>query len=282
MVEVTPCNPNIGAEISGVDLANCDEQTFAEIYQAFLTYKVIFFRDQFLSPEAQLKLADRFGELEEPHPFFPHVSTHPQVSEIETTPGNPPGISYWHTDMTWQSAPPKCSVLSAQHLPDKGGDTIWVSMEAVYASLPEPLKQKLVGKTAIHAVHGFAGSRFDDVNSDGESRVDGISKGMVAVKHPVVAKHPETGHPTLYINEQFTRRLDDPCIEEEGITLDRLFDYAHNASLQVRFRWETGSVAIWDNRCTQHFAVTDYGDKPRKLHRVVVKGTPLEPFELYR
>ncbi|WP_325892905.1 TauD/TfdA dioxygenase family protein [Grimontia sp. NTOU-MAR1] len=259
--------------ISGIDLASFDDSEFTQIYQAFLKYKVIFFRDQFLSPESQLKLAARFGELEAPHPFFPHVSTQPQVSEIETTPGNPPGKSYWHTDMTWQSAPPKCSVLCAQHLPDEGGDTIWVSMEDVYASLPEKLKRQLDGKTATHAVHGFTGSRFDELDNKGESRVDNISRDIQAVHHPIVVKHPETGNPTLYLNEQFTQQVDDKGLEEEGVTLANLFIYSHNEAFQVRFRWETGSVAIWDNRCTQHFAVTDYGDKPRKLHRVVVKGS---------
>ncbi|WP_434802140.1 TauD/TfdA dioxygenase family protein [Grimontia kaedaensis] len=272
-MEVIPCNAMIGAMISGVDLANCDDQTFEDVYQAFIKHKVVFFRDQFLSPESQLRLAARFGELEAPHPFFPHVFAYPQVSEIETTPGNPPGKSYWHTDMTWQSAPLKCSVLCAQYLPDEGGDTIWVNMEAVYASLSENVKQSLDGKTATHAVHGFAGSRFDDVGSGGESLVDNISKDMKAVHHPIVVKHPETGNPTLYLNEQFTRSLDDKCLEDEGVTLTDLFARSHAADFQVRFQWQEGSVAIWDNRCTQHFAVTDYGDKPRKLHRVVVKGT---------
>ncbi len=240
-MEVIPCNETIGAVISGVDLANCDDETFASVYQAFLKYKVIFFHDQFLCPESQLKLAAKFGELEAPHPFFPHVDSHPQVSVIETTPGNPPGKSFWHTDMTWQAAPPKCSVLCAQHLPEEGGDTIWVSMEAVYQSLPALLKEQLAGKTATHAIYGFAGSRFDDVNPGGRSRVDNISRDIQAVQHPVITKHPETGNPTLYLNEQFTRELDDKYLEKSGVSLSSLFSYSHTAKFQVCFRWKQGA-----------------------------------------
>ncbi|WP_407332994.1 TauD/TfdA dioxygenase family protein [Enterovibrio sp. 27052020O] len=277
-MKITPLSEHIGASIDDVSLANCSENEFAQIYQAFLTHKVIFFRKQYLSPQQQLELAARFGELEAPHPFFPHVEGFPQVSVIETTRGNPPGKSYWHTDMTWQKAPPKCSVLSAQHLPDIGGDTIWLSMEAVYQSLPDVLKQSLQGKTATHAVHGFAGSRFDEVSSQGVSKVDSISSEIRDVHHPLVTTHPETGHPCLYINEQFCQRIDDEDLEKGEALLSSLFSYSHAEEFQVRFRWQTGSIAIWDNRCTQHFAVTDYGDEPRKLHRVVVKGDEPQAF----
>ncbi|MDD1794727.1 TauD/TfdA family dioxygenase [Enterovibrio makurazakiensis] len=285
MLTITPLTPHIGAIIDGVALASCSDDDFAQIYQAFLNDKVVFFRDQYLSPDEQLALARRFGELEAPHPFFPHVDGFPQVSVIETTPGNPPGKSYWHTDMTWQKAPPKCSVLCAQHLPDEGGDTIWTSMEAVYQSLPNAMKQSLQGLTATHAVHGFAGSRFDKTNAKGESKVAQIAGKMNGVQHPLVVRHPETDHPSLYINEQFCQYIDNldlECVEINALSekngkdgdnlLSSLFSLSREEAFQVRFTWEAGSVAIWDNRCTQHFAVTDYGDKPRKLHRVVVKG----------
>ncbi|WP_028024123.1 TauD/TfdA dioxygenase family protein [Enterovibrio calviensis] len=285
MLTITPLTPHIGAIIEGVALASCSDNDFTQIYQAFLNYKVVFFRDQCLSPDEQLSLARRFGELEAPHPFFPHVDGFPQVSVIETTPGNPPGKSFWHTDMTWQKAPPKCSVLSAQHLPDEGGDTIWVSMEAVYQHLPSALQGALLGKTATHAVHGFAGSRFDETNAEGESKVAQIADKMEGVHHPLVVRHPETERPSLYINEQFCQYIDKDTSDSEYVgaqknenaegdddLLSSLFALSRVETFQVRFSWQTGSVAIWDNRCTQHFAVTDYGDKPRKLHRVVVKG----------
>ncbi|MBE1274291.1 TauD/TfdA dioxygenase family protein [Enterovibrio baiacu] len=272
-MHVTPLSQHIGALIEGIDLNQCDEKEFAFIYRAFLEHKVIFFRDQFLSPKAQLALAARFGELEAPHPFFPHAEGFPQVSLIETTRGNPPGKSFWHTDMTWQDAPPKCSVLSAQHLPDKGGDTIWASMEAAYDALPRHTKAAITHATATHAVHGFSGSRFDSEDDSGNSRVEGITKNINAVHHPLVVKHPETGKPALYVNEQFTRFIDKHDEGDALPELSALFEHSRGEAFQVRFQWEVGSVAIWDNRCTQHFAVTDYGDTPRKLHRVVVKGS---------
>ncbi|KXF81999.1 TauD/TfdA dioxygenase family protein [Enterovibrio coralii] len=272
-MRITPINTTIGALVEDVDLAQLSDEDFDLIYQAFLKHKVIFFRRQTLTAAEHLSLARRFGELEAPHPFFPHVEDYPQVSKIETMRGNPPGKSFWHTDMTWQSAPPKCSILAAQYLPDAGGDTIWLSMEAVYHSLPAPLKHRIRGQMAKHAVHGFAGSRFDHQDESGESRVDQISQYIDAVSHPLVAEHEETGNPTLFINEQFTRFVEGESADESEALLATLFSHCRDETLQVRFKWEEGSVAIWDNRCTQHFAVTDYGDTPRLLHRVVVKGT---------
>lgn len=278
-MKIIRCGKSLGALVEGIDLSCVSTSEFDELYQAFLQHKVLFFRQQTLTPETQLSLAEQFGELESPHPFFPHVDKFPQVSVIETTPGNPPGKSYWHTDMTWQAAPPKCAVLCAQHLPRQGGDTIWVSMEAVYASLPRAMKKRLQGLSATHAVHGFAGSRFDHLDADGTSRVEKVSRNIQSVNHPLVAKHPETGQPTLYINEQFTRDINDKSLESEGITLTSLFLNSRKEEFQVRFSWEPGSVVIWDNRCTQHFAVTDYGDEARRLHRVVVKGTAPQAYD---
>ncbi|MDD1782814.1 TauD/TfdA family dioxygenase [Enterovibrio sp. ZSDZ35] len=265
--------------IEDVDLSSLTKDEFERIYDAFLKHKVIFFRKQNLSPESQLALASRFGTLEKPHPFFPHVSGFPQVSVIETERGNPPGKSYWHTDMTWQAVPPKCSVLVAQHLPDHGGDTIWLSMEAVYQALPMTVKQCLENKRAVHAVQGFVGSRFDKHDGMGLSQVEKLSKDIDAVLHPLVVQHLETGNPTLFINEQFTQCIDGEEPKESDALLASLFSFCREEAFQVRFKWEVGSVAIWDNRCTQHFAVTDYGDAPRRLHRVVVEGTQPKAFE---
>ncbi len=271
-MRIKPLSEHIGAEIEGVVLSHCTDSDFERIYEAFLRYHVIFFRDQALSPDQHLVLASRFGEIEPIHPFFPHLDDAPQVVVIETSPGNPPGESFWHTDLSWQAIPSKCSLLHAQHVPSRGGDTIWVSMSAVWESLPDSLKTTLRGKEGIHALHAFAGSKYDQVDELGQSRVNKMASRFPPVRHPLVATHPETGRETLYINEQFTRGIVGMTVQESEVILSELFSISRKTTYQYRFSWQPGSVAIWDNRCTQHYAVTDYGDAPRRLHRVSVAG----------
>ena len=139
MLKIDLITPHIGARIHGVNLATCSATELDEVYQALLTHQVIFLDDQTLSPEQHLMIAERFGKLEPAHPFFPRVEHVPQVSVIETTRGNAPMESYWHTDLTWRKLPSKASLLHAQHIPSVGGDTIWCSMTAVFDSLDEDL-----------------------------------------------------------------------------------------------------------------------------------------------
>lgn len=269
---ITPLADSLGALIEGVNLAELNDTVFDPLYQAFLRYKVIFFRDQKLSPEAHLALGKRFGELEPAHPFFPHLAEFDQVVVIETSRGNPPGESFWHTDMTWQKTPPKCSILHAQHVPPKGGDTIWCNMAAVFASLAKDEQNRLRSMAAIHGLHAFAGSRYDDIDEAGNSRVAQKSQAYPPIVRPMVTRHPETHEEVLFINEQFTRSIADLSHAESQTLLERLFAIARQPEFHVRFQWQAGSVAIWDNRVTQHFAVTDYDDQPRRLHRVTVQG----------
>ncbi|RXJ74386.1 taurine catabolism dioxygenase [Veronia nyctiphanis] len=276
-MSITPLTTHIGAEISGIKLTDVNHDQFTQIYAAFLKYKVIFFRDQSLTPEQQLVFAARFGEIEKPHPFFPHAEGAPQVSVIETTRGNPPGESFWHTDMTWQKSPPKCSILYGEIIPPEGGDTIWASMEAAFEHLSFEMQQKLLGQLATHGLHAFEGSRYDDIDAEGKSSVVEKSKSIESVLHPLISKHPETGLLSLYINEQFTLKIEGTNETKDSKLLSDLFSHARNQKFQVRFSWQKGSVAIWDNRCTQHFAVTDYGDTPRRLHRVTVIGDEIFP-----
>ncbi|WP_434355198.1 TauD/TfdA family dioxygenase [Parasalinivibrio latis] len=271
-MQIHPLSEHIGAEIEGVDLARCKDSEFELVYDAFLRYQVIFLRNQHFSPEQHLALACRFGEIEPVHPFFPHLEKTPQVVVIETSPGNPPGESFWHTDLSWQKRPSKCSLLHAQHVPDKGGDTIWTSMSAVWESLPVAMKTLLRGKESIHALHAFEGSKYDQIDDLGQSRVNKMASRFPPVRHPVVVVHPETQRETLFINEQFTRGIAGMSVHESEAILAELFALAREVQFQHRFSWQPGSLAIWDNRSTQHYAVTDYGDSPRKLHRVSVQG----------
>ncbi|WP_341663460.1 TauD/TfdA family dioxygenase [Vibrio sp.] len=277
-MNITPLSPHIGALVEGVELADLNDGEFDMLYQAYLDHKVLFFHNQSMTPEQHLSFAKRFGQLEPVHPFFPHLEEQEQVVVIETSPGSPPSKSYWHTDLTWQSIPCRCSILHAKLCPETGGDTIWTSMEAVWLSLTLNEQNALRRLTATHALHAFEGSRYDSVTEDGQSRVAKISTQYPPVTHPLIVRHPETGNPTVYVNEQFTREVDGLSNEESEVLLNKLYQRARLPEFQVRFSWQPGSVAIWDNVSTQHFAVTDYGDNLRRLHRVTVRGEKLKPY----
>ncbi|WP_394143206.1 TauD/TfdA dioxygenase family protein [Vibrio atypicus] len=270
MLKVEPITPHIGAHIHGVDLSQCNPQELDEIYQAFLTHQVIFLDQQNLSPKQLLALAQRFGQLEPVHPFFPNVPSTPQISVIETTRGNAPMESYWHTDLTWRKKPSKSSLLHAQHIPSVGGDTIWCSMTALFDSLNEEMKAKLRTLSATHSLVAFEGIPSEQVALDWHKQLLQTAQENPPVIHPVVQVHPETGKETLFINEQFTRYINELERKESDELLDQLFEVARRPEFQVRFKWKENSLAIWDNRVTQHYAVIDYGDTPRKMHRVTV------------
>lgn len=268
MIEIEPITPHIGTRIHGIDLANCNAEDLKAVYQALIEHQVIFFDSQTMSPEQQLELARYFGELEPAHPFFPNVVSSPQVSIIETTKGNAPLESYWHTDLTWREQPSKGAILHAQHVPKTGGDTIWVSMTAVFDALDDAMKTKLRPLSATHSLTAFEEVAEEDIELDWHHRLLEVSHLHPPVVHPVIKIHPETGKETLFINEQFTRHINEVGHMEGKQLLNELFAIARQPEYQVRFKWQPGSVAIWDNRCTQHYAVIDYGDQPRKMHRV--------------
>ncbi|MBL4828623.1 MAG: TauD/TfdA family dioxygenase [Aliivibrio sp.] len=269
-MHIEPLTPHIGAIISEVNITGCSDNEFAAIYQAWYQYKVIFFRDVHLTPQQHLSLASRFGELEPVHPFFPNVKEAPQISIIETCAGNAPLESEWHTDLTWRTQPSKASILHAQHLPDCGGDTIWCSMSAVFDSLSEEEKSALRMLSATHSLHAFKEVDSAQITQQWHKDLIAVSERNPPVVHPLVTTVPETGEEVLFINEQFTRSIKNMNDNQSAALLTKLFDIARKPEFQVRFRWQPNSLAIWDNRATQHYAVIDYSDTPRKLHRVTV------------
>ena len=271
-MKITPLTDHIGALIEDIQLNNITDHQFDCLYQAFLKHKVIFLRDQILTAQQHLTLATRFGALEPAHPFFTHVKEFDQVTIIESASGNPPGESFWHTDMTWQETPPKCSILHAQFVPKIGGDTIWCNMAQAWNTLPESEKQYLRTLKVSHELHAFKGSRYDKEELDDQNYADKVAQKYPPVIRNMVQIHEETQEEVLYINEQFTRGVVGLEKTQSDGLLTKLFARAREPQLQIRFSWQANSIAIWDNRATQHFAVTDYGDSPRRLHRVTVKG----------
>ena len=267
--EIIPQTSAIGAEIRGLDLRKpLSQEAFEALDRALLDHMVLFFRDQPISPDEQVALARRFGEIEV-HPFGRHLDDHPLVGVLDQTEPRRDGANRWHADSTFMTRPPKVAVLHAVKLPETGGDTTWVSMADAYAALSAPLQQALESMSATHDVTGPLVRAVQSGHS--VSGIDEIQKAWPPRSHPVVCRHPDTGRKMLYVNSNFTTRIDGVSDRESEALLRLLLEWIRSPEFQVRFRWAPDSVALWDNRATQHFAVADYNER-RIMHRVTVAG----------
>jgi taurine dioxygenase len=269
-LKLEPATEVIGAEVRGVDLrVALDDELRDEIRRALLEWKVLFFRDQHLTPEQHLGFALAFGELEH-HPFLKEGDA-PEIVRFEkgddlSKPGRVGTENGWHSDVTWRVEPALGSILRAVEVPERGGDTLWSDMGCAYDNLPDKLKERVDGMTAVHSflpVFGYAMSP--------EQREDAMKK-YPPVEHPVVRTHPETGRKTLFVNAFFTERIVGLDGDENEEMIDRLCQQAMHPEWQVRLRWEPGTIAFWDNRSTQHYAVSDYWPEVRIMERATVAG----------
>lgn len=270
--EIVPMNPVIGAEIHGLDLSKpLGERTVAGIKQALLDHQVIFFRGQELDPDSHMRLAGIFGELEPPHPIFPKIESHPQIAVLENDENRPPETNIWHTDVTWRDKPPLGSVLYGAEIPASGGDTMWASMTALYEALSPSMQKMLEGLRAVHSIAVFANSGNYETSQDAEKMME-VLKLYPPQSHPVIRTHPETGKKALFVNATFTTHIEGLPLDESAAILKFLAEKVKTPEFQVRFKWEKGSVAIWDNRATQHYAVADYYPQCRRMHRITING----------
>lgn len=273
---ITPIKPTIGAVIGGVDLNNITEEILAKIKQALLDHQVIFFRDQDLQTEAQVKLARSFGSLHI-HPVFPTVPNIPEVIVLDSHATDLRDNELWHTDVTFSKTPPLGCVLRAVKIPSSGGDTLWASGTAAFEALDDDIKQKIQGLTAIHDIRlSFPEERFGGVSDEEKARLEEIYRKNPSVPHPVVRTHPDTGKSILFVSEGFTSHIEGLSEDESRALLDFLTEHAVKEEFHLRWQWREGDVAIWDNRCTQHKAMFDYGNAHRIMHRATVNGD--EPY----
>jgi taurine dioxygenase len=264
-IRVRPLGATLGAEIGGVDLAQIDDATFAEVERAFLEYKVVFFRDQDLGSPEQLAFARRFGELEE-HPFLPAAEGHPQIVRFAKDERVVGVENVWHHDVTWRERPALGAVLRAREVPPVGGDTLFADMVAAYEGLDPELRRRIDGAVAVH---DFSHS-FGLAMSPEELAVRRAK--FPPARHPVVRTHPVTGRRALFVNAIFTSHVEGLPREESDALLDLLYRQADVPESQCRFRWEKNSVAFWDNRSVQHYAASDYDPAPRVMERVAIAG----------
>lgn len=279
-ISVSPLSPALGGEISGVDIAaGIGDEQFAEIRQAFVDYGVIFLRDQDISPDQHIEFARRWGEINV-NRFFQPVVTHPIIAEVRKEPEQKSNIgSSWHTDHSYDQLPAMGSILYAREVPSVGGDTLFASMYAAYEALSEGMKKMLLSMNAEHSSrHVFGEIAYVDTDpEDLGGRLGNTAAATQDSIHPVVIKHPLSGRPALYVNGDFTIKFEGWSTEESQPLLDFLYAHASHHEFTCRFRWQKGSVAIWDNRATHHLALNDYHGERRLMHRITLEGTALEP-----
>ena len=276
-VEQLTCS--IGAELIGVNLADAvhDDGLFAEIRAQLLKHRVVFLRDQDISRADHVAFARRFGELED-HPVVGSHPDHPGLVQVYKNPDSPVDRyeNSWHTDATWREAPPMGCVLRCLECPPVGGDTMWANMVEAYKHLPDDVKAKIEGLRARHSIEATFGAAMPI-----EKRL-AIKAQYPDAEHPVVRTHPETGEKVLFVNAYATHFVNyhsqgrvrvGQDYNQKGVDLLKyLISQAYNPEYQVRWRWKKNSVAIWDNRCTQHYAVMDYPPCHRKMERAAIIG----------
>jgi len=283
-IEVNPLTCTIGAELGNVHLGAAaeDDDLMAQIRALLLQHRVIFFRDQDITRAEHVAFARRFGELED-HPVVGSHPEHPGLVQIYKTPDHPldRNENSWHTDATWREKPPMGCVLRCMECPTYGGDTMWVNMVEAYEQLPEDIKAKIEPLRARHSIEASFGAAMPI-----EKRL-ALKAQFPDAEHPVVRTHPETGEKILFVNGSFTTHFTNyntPSNVRFGLDkapgstqlLSYLVSQALIPEFQVRFRWKKNSVAFWDNRSTQHYAVMDYQPCHRQMERAAIQGD--QPF----
>ena len=273
-IEIRPLTGSLGAEIRGVDLREpLSTATRLAIEDALLDRLVVFFRDQEMTDEQHRDFAAQFGELE---PFVLAPAANADVPEMhkltfaDGAAARGSRTDSWHTDGPFMECPPMGTVLRAVELPEYGGDTCWVNMYDVFESMSPAMREMLDVLTAQHDFMKVTYTTFDDL-PDPEAELRKMRERYPVMEHPVVRTHPVTKRKLLYVNFNYTTRLVGVTDEENALLLPFLFDRVKDPAYQVRFQWEPGSVAFWDNRATQHYAVPDYPGR-RLMHRIVIQG----------
>ena len=269
-ITIEPQSPTIGAEIGGVDLSrDLTDEAMADIRQALLDWKVLFFRDQDITTDQHLAFARCFGELEV-HPFAPTKSGYDEVLAI-THDENSPGLENgWHSDVTWRVQPSLGSVLRMLEGPAVGGDTLFADMYAAYDGLPDHVKERVDGRTARHDFTRFKIGMRKQGKS--EEEIAEVEKLYPNPHHPVIRTHPETGRKSIYVNGAFTKEIDDMDPDESARLLSILYAQSSYPEYQARLRWKPNTIAFWDNRSVQHYANSDYYPQVRRVERVTIAG----------
>lgn len=278
-IEVHPLSTHVGAEIRGVDLGyDLSERTVAEIKHAFHEAGMVVFHDQNLTPEQHIAFARHIGDINV-NRFFASLEGYPEIAEVLKEPHHEKNIGGgWHTDHTYDQTPALGSALLAREVPSTGGDTLFTHMAAVFDSLSDGLKDMLRTMKARHSSrHVFGASRYatEEQQKEWEGRMKNADAALQDAVHPVVITHPESGREVLYVNGGFTLGFEGWTDEESKPLLDYLYSVAVRPEFTCRLAWRKGSLALWDNRSTWHYALNDYPGERRYMHRITIEGSEL-------
>ncbi len=264
--------PAIGAEIRGLSTNKSSSFAFGselseQLYQALLDNHVVVFRDLELAPLALARFGEMFGALGARHHRYTTHAECDDVVVLEWGGERKPDAAEWHADMTYRSTPPFASVLQAIVVPPTGGDTLWASMFAVHDALDAGLRRDLESLDAVHDMGAFRTPAYEEGGNEGMA--EAFAQAGTAA-HPIIAHHPVHGRPYLNVSESFTRFIIGMSAPESGRLLTHLFDLINRPDFHVRVRWQPNTIAVWDNRGSQHYAVADYLPHRRVMHRVAV------------
>ncbi|WP_374133145.1 TauD/TfdA dioxygenase family protein [Sphingomonas sp. 28-62-20] len=273
-MQIKPLAAQCGAEVTGVDVRAISDNDLTAIRQALADTGVVMLRDQQLTPEDHIAFARRWGEIDVNN-YFPANGGYPEIAEVRKAETQFVNIGGgWHTDHSYDPVPAMGSILVARELPPTGGDTLFTSLGAAYDALSDGLKATLAGLRAVHSADHIYGHDGIYAKTDQAADLKGHDIRANAV-HPAVIRHPVSGRKILYVNPAFTLHFEGWTREESQPLLQYLYSVAMREEFQCRLQWQPGSVAVWDNRSTWHFAVNDYHGHKRLMHRITISGVAL-------
>lgn len=274
-LQVIPLTPTIGAEVHGIDLAaSPDDAALAEVHAALMQHHVVFFREQDITPLQQAEFARRFGRTRVAQKAaFDVLPDVPETAVLLNDRDAPPNVNHYHADGIFRRVPEFAAMLYAVEVPQSGGDTIFVNMQAAYEALSPELRAYLDRHQASNDFMKLHGSPAKARSWSGENaaRMDAMRKKHPPVVHPMVRTHPVSGRRSLWISESFTTHIVGVPASESNGMLDMLFRHCALPEFQCRFHWRNGSMAFWDNRATMHYALADYWPERRLMHRITIE-----------
>ena len=270
-MKITRVAGALGAVVDGVALADASTD-FAEIRRLLLEHEVLFFRDQFLTPEQQIDFARRFGRPSTSPIAQLMGSTEPSLTTIIDTPDNPNLADVWHTDLTWTAIPPTAAILCMEVIPEFGGDTLWASATKAFDMLSTPMQEMLRGLTATHDNEVFIASLMKKAAPERRALADQLREKFPPVVHPVIRTHPETGRQAIMYADGGMRRINELSEHESRMVIDFIDRHVADPALHCRWSWREGDVAIWDERSTLHRAAADHVGQYRSIRRIEIDG----------
>ena len=273
-VDLRPLSEHVGVEAVGIDLNTVDEEDFGALRQALAERGVLFVRDQVMTPEQHIAFARRWGGIDINN-YFPANGGHPEIAEVRKSETQTTNIGGgWHTDHSYDQVPAMGSILLARETPPTGGDTLFASLGAAYDALSDDLKSRIENLRAVHSADHVYSADGVYAKTDLAGDLKGHDVRTRAV-HPVVIRHPVTGRKILYVNPAFTLHFEGWTQADSMPLLYELYTVALRKEFQCRLSWAPGSIAIWDNRSTWHFANNDYQGHRRLMHRITISGVPI-------